>query len=254
MLQSAFYRCALAAHALDWTSKLSLDGEGRFFAAQLHAWNASTDPTDVYYFGDVAALRNSQQLAIAAAGAVAELASAVDGGDPFAPATSIHPRGKQIPGRRLAAAILARRFGLPVPHASPRYASAAAVAPPAGAAIAVSVALAGARGTPAPSLTWVAPSPSSNSSRCPLDLTIPAFMCAGFEVMLADSPFPNGTWVPATATIDAAGTGLVLTVATGDAPAGSRAAATRNGYNAWPIVNVYAADGMLPLLPWSEAM
>ena len=74
-------------------------------------------------------------------------------------------------------------------------------------------------------------------------------MCAAFEIMLDDAPYPNGTWVPAAGALDAAGTGLVLSAA---APRGARAAASRNGWNAWPIVNVYAGD--LPLLPWMEAV
>ena len=250
-LQADFYRCALPAQTRDWLAKFSLAGDGRFFVAQLHAWNASMEPENVYFYGAVASIRDAQARGVAAAGVGVELASAVDGGDPYAPATSIHPRGKQTPGRRLAAAILARRFNVAVPFASPRYARAAAAPPPAGATLALAVALEGARGAPPPLLTYVAPSPASNSSRCPTDLTIPAFMCAGFELMLDDAPFPNGTWVPAAAAIDAARTGLVLSAA---APAGARAAGSRNGWNAWPIVNFYAEDGLLPLLPWSEAV
>ena len=72
-------------------------------------------------------------------------------------------------------------------------------------------------------------------------------MCAAFELMLNDAPYPNGTWIPAAAALDATGSGLVLSAT---APAGEIIAGSRNGWNAWPVVNVY--DGTLPLLPWME--
>ena len=101
-------------------------------------------------------------------------------------------------------------------------------------------------------LVWVPPSPASNSSRCPVDLGVLPLMCAGFELMADDAPFPNGTWVPAAASLDAAGTGLVLTAT---APRqGVAAAGTRNGWNAWPVINVYAAGNGLPLLPWQAPL
>jgi len=219
--------------------------------AQLHAWNASTDPKNVYFYGAIAALRAAQAAGVAASPG-AELATAIDGGDPLAPATSIHPRSKQLPGARLAQAILARRYGLPgVAYAAPRYAGGTASA--AGTALSVHVALdmGGAGGAP-PVLVWRPPIPSSNSSRCPTDLGVLPAMCRGFEIMLGDAAFPNGTWVPAAAALDAAGTGLVLSA---QAPrAGLVAAGTRNGWGAWPVVNVYAVDGNLPVLPWQESL
>jgi hypothetical protein len=76
-------------------------------------------------------------------------------------------------------------------------------------------------------------------------------MCAWFEIMQDDAPFPNGTWVNASAAIDAAGTGLVLSATA--TVAGAKPAATRNGWNAWPVVNVYSEAG-LPLLPWMQPL
>ena len=248
-LQHAFYACMLTALSNDWQRSFQHTGEGRFFVAQLHAWNASTDPSNVYFYGAISGLRAAQAAGVASSpGAV--LATAIDGGDPLAPATSIHPRSKQLPGRRLAQAILSRRYGLPVPYAAPRFASSAASA--AGASLTVRVALATAAGGAPPALAWVPPSPASNSSRCPTDLQVLPLMCAAFEVMVNDAPFPNGTWVPAAGAIDAAGTGLVLTAT---APrAGLVAAGSRNGWGAWPIVNVYTVEGALPVLPWREAV
>jgi hypothetical protein len=249
--QAPYYACLLTALSDDWQRGFQHSGTpGRFFVAQLHAWNASTDPANVYYQGAIAGLRAAQAAGVAASPG-AELATAIDGGDPQAPATSIHPRGKQLPGMRLARAILARRFGVPnVAYAAPRYASASASA--AGAALTVRVALATSAGGGAPALAWRAPTPASNSSRCPTDLGVLPLMCAGFEVMLSDAPFPRGTWVPAAAAVDAAGTGLVLSA---QAPrAGLVAAGSRNGWGAWPVVNVYTVDGELPVLPWQEAL
>lgn len=241
VLQSAWYACGLAAHTRDWLAAFHLRRPGSFHVVQLAAWNASTDPSNVYYMGGVADLRNSQALAVAATPG-AELATAIDGGDPSAPATSIHPRNKQLVGQRVAAAALARHFAVQgVAYAAPRYASATATA--SGTALSVAVALAGAPGAPPPRLVWVPPTPASNSNRCPTDRTIPPSMCAGLEVQLS-----SGAWVPAVASIDAAGTGLLLTAT---APqAGVTAVATRNGHAAWPVVNVYTVDGSLPLLPW----
>ena len=250
MQQAPFYACLLASLSSDWQRGFQHAGSpGRFFVAQLHAWNASTDASNVYYYGAIAGLRAAQAAGVAASPG-AELATAIDGGDPQAPATSIHPRNKQLVGTRLAQAILARRYGVPgVAYAAPRYAGGAASA--AGAALSVRVALADGSGAP-PALAWRPPAPASNSSRCPTDRGVLPVMCAGFEVMVSDAPFPRGTWVPATAALDAEGTGLVLSAR---APrAGLVAAGTRNGWGAWPVVNVYAVDGNLPVLPWQEAL
>ena len=253
VLQPHFYACALAAHAVDWAvAKFGLAGNASFLVAQLHAWNASTDPTNVYYYGSISSLRAAQAAGVAATHGIAALASAVDGGDPDAPATSIHPRGKQTPGARLATAALALRLGRAplVSAAYPVYGGAVA-AVGAGGTLSVHVSLTTSLpGVPPLPLVWTPPSPASNSSRCPVDLGVLPLMCAGFEVMANDAPFPNGTWVPATAALDAAGTGLVLTAA---APQpGLAAAGTRNGWNAWPVVNVYAVENANPLLPWEE--
>lgn len=259
MRQNEYYACMLSANAGEWQRSFQHqedDSTGRFFVAQLHAWNASTDPTNVYYQGAIAGLRVAQAQGVANSPG-AELATAIDGGDPLAPATSIHPRSKQLPGHRLALAILARRYGMAhISYAAPRYAS--AVASASGVALTVRVAVSNntAPGPPPPSagtvvpLVWVPPTPDSNSTRCPIDLGVLPSMCAGFEVMLSDGLFPNGTWIPATGAVDSEGSGLVLT-ATAPRP-GLVVAGTRNGWGAWPVVNVYSRDGNLPLLPWQN--
>lgn len=250
VLQASFYECALAAHIESWLSCAAFcvpPGPARFLVSQLHAWNGSTDASNVYYYGAIASLRNSQARAVAALAPGAALVTAVDGGDPYAPATSIHPRGKQLPSARLAAAALAQRFNAFVDWASPVYGN--AIARTTDAALIVDVSLGSVGDGQAQPLVWRAPDATSNSSRCPTDLTIPEFMCSWFEIMQNDAPFPNGTWVNASATINAAGTGLVLSAAA--TVAGAVPAGTRNGWNAWPVVNIYSASG-LPLLPWQE--
>jgi hypothetical protein len=72
----------------------------------------------------VAALRQAQLAASDALPGMATI-TAADGGDPFGPIGSIHPRAKQLVGRRLAAAALTAVHGRPTPFAGPRYASAA---------------------------------------------------------------------------------------------------------------------------------
>jgi hypothetical protein len=251
VLQSAFYACFLAAHSQDWQRGFQHAGTpGRFFVVQLHPWNASTDPTNVYYYGAIAGMRAAQAAGVAASPGT-ELATAIDSGDPQAPATSIHPRGKQLPGMRLAQAIAAVRYALPgTAYAAPGYGG--GVASSAGLALSVHVTLTTSAGAaaPPPALTWRPPTPASNSSRCPTDLGVLPIMCAGFEIMLSDGAFPNGTWIPAAVEISAQESALTLKAT---APrAGLVAAGTRNGWGAWPVVNVYSADSRLPLLPWQE--
>lgn len=251
--QAPYYACLLSHLAGDFISGFQQNGTGafgagRFFVVQLHAWNASTDPSNVYYYQALAGLRVAQQVGVSSAPG-AELVSAIDGGDPLAPATSIHPRGKQLPGHRLALAIVARRYGAQaVEYAAPRYSTATASAQ--GLALEVSVLVSSSAGSTDMQLVWVPPSPASNSSRCPTDLGVLPIMCAGFEIMLSDGAFPNGTWIPAAVEISAQESALTLKAT---APrAGLVAAGTRNGWGAWPVVNVYSADSRLPLLPWQE--
>ena len=223
---------------------------GRFFVVQLQAWNASMDPANVYYHGAIAGLRVAQQVGVSSTPG-AELVTAIDGGDPQAPATSIHPRGKQLPGHRLALAILAQRYGMQqIEYAAPRYSSATGASAQ-GLALQVSVRVSNSAGSTDVQLVWVPPSPDSNSSRCPTDLGVLPIMCAGFEIMLSDGAFPNGTWVPAAVEI-ASGQGGSLTLKATAPRAGLVAAGTRNGWGAWPVVSVYSASSHLPLLPWQE--
>lgn len=247
VIQNAYYACMLTALSDSWQADFSLrgdgsNGNGRFFVAQLHAWNASVIPGNVDFYGAVAAQRLAQAAGVAASPG-SELATAIDGGDPLAPETSIHPRNKQLPGFRLAQAIVARRYGLNIAYAAPRYASSSAST--SGAQLTVSIVLSGNAG-----LIFKPPTPDSKSTRCPTDLTVPLFMCAAFEIMLDDAPFPNGTWVSAAAVVDAPGTGITLTATA--TTQGQKAAGSRNGWAAWPIVNIYTLDGNLPVLPWIE--
>jgi hypothetical protein len=170
------------------------------------------------------------------------LATAVDAGDPLAPATSLHPRNKQRPGRRAAAAVLALALGVEgVPYLSPRYASssAAPAPPPPGSVSAVVRLEAPPSSFP---LVWEPPSEASNSSRCPVDLGIPAENCGWFALVLDDAPFPNGTVVNATGVVlDGAGGTLTLIAELPASCPSCKVAGTANGWD-------------LPLLPWREPL
>jgi len=78
VLQNAYYACMLTALSNTWQSDFSLQSSdvSTFFVAQLHAWNASTIPGNVYYYGSVAAQRLAQAAGVAASPG-AELATAV---------------------------------------------------------------------------------------------------------------------------------------------------------------------------------
>jgi hypothetical protein len=169
------------------------------FAAivQLAPWASS----NASFNGQVAALRQAQ---LAASDALPHMATitAVDGGDPFGPIGSIHPRAKQLVGRRLAAAALTAVHGRPTPFAGPRYASAV---PGGGAAGALSATVsfaapsAASPGNDGP-LRLISPSPDgpfANSSVCPTGVA--ADLCAGFALRGSDN-----VWYAAVAALGAA--------------------------------------------------
>ena len=172
----------------------------------------------------------------------------VDGGDPLSPIGSVHSRNKQLVGRRVAAALSAALYGappLPTPGgAGPTFAGAALAAAPSGALSAtvrfVAASLAGG------ALLFNPPhaSPWSNSSRCPTETgIIKAADCGWFSIIGSDGLSYN-----ASAAVGADGVTLQLAA---QAPAGTAAAGTEWGWNAWPVVSFYNAAG-LPMVPWRE--
>lgn len=246
--QDGYYLCALPFLV---RSLRSLFNSPSAFAGivQLAPW-ASSNAT---FNGQVAALRQAQLAASDALPGMATI-TAVDGGDPFGPIGSIHPRAKQLVGRRLAAAALTAVYRQPTPFAGPRYASAV---PGGGAAGALSATVSFA--APSPSspgndgpLRLIAPSPDgpfANSSVCPTGVA--ADLCAGFALRGSD-----GVWYAATAALGGSQRTLVLTAAAsagGGVPGGLTATATASGWSLWPITLLYSSAG-LPAWPWNASI
>jgi sialate O-acetylesterase len=243
--EDGYYLCALPFLV---GSLRSLFNSPTAFAAivQLAPWASS----NASFNGQVAALRQAQ---LAASDALPHMATitAVDGGDPFGPIGSIHPRAKQLVGRRLAAAALTAVYGQPTPFAGPRYASAV---PGGGAAGALSATVsfaapsAASPGNDGP-LRLISPSPDgpfANSSVCPTGVA--ADLCAGFALRGSDN-----VWYAAVAALGAAPRTLVLTASAADVPAGLTATATASGWSLWPITLLYSSGG-LPAWPWNASV
>jgi hypothetical protein len=86
-------------------------------------------------------------------------------------------------------------------------------------------------------------SPWSNSSRCPTETNIiKASDCGFFNILGSDGVSYNATDVAVGAD------GVTLELAA-QAPAGTGAAGTEWGWNAWPVVSFYTVAG-LPMVPW----
>jgi hypothetical protein len=230
-IEAPWYACALA-HTLGALRALFRSPLAHVAVVQLHAW-----AHDAAFNNEVAALRDAQ-LRAADALPNASAVTAVDGGDPRAPKTSIHPRGKQLVGRRTGAAALSALYGVPAPFAGPRL---AAWAPGGGSGACATLTFSGGGGG---RLSLVAPSPTgplANSSVCP-DGVAPA-LCAGFSVLGSD-----GVWRSASASVAAAGDALVLQAE--GAPAGVVAAGVASGWAMWPITLLYGSNG-LPAFPFN---
>lgn len=218
------------------------------FAAivQLAPWASSA----ATFNAQVAALRQAQLDACDALPNMAAI-TAVDGGDPYGPIGSIHPRAKQLVGRRLAAATLTAVYGQPTPFAGPRY---AAAVPGGGAAGSLSATVSFAAPSPASPgndgpLLLRAPSPVgpfANSSVCPNGVA--ADLCAGFALRGS-----NGVWYNASAALGASQRTLILTAADAGVPAGLTATATASGWSLWPITLLYSGAG-LPAWPWNATI
>jgi hypothetical protein len=178
----------------------------------------------------------------------ASCAVIVDDGDPLSPIGSVHSRNKQLVGRRVAALLSAALYGappLPTPGGvGPTFASAALSAAPNGALRATvrfePASLAGGALVLNPPHT----SPWSNSSRCPTETgIIKAADCGWFSIIGSDGLSYNAS--------AAVGADWVTLQLAAQAPAGTAAAGTEWGWNAWPVVSFYNAAG-LPMVPWRE--
>lgn len=169
-----------------------------------------------------------------------------DDGDVLSPIGTVHSRNKQLVGRRVAAGLLETLYGVAAPTRSrgPQFAAAALASAPDGtltADVTFEAATLGGRGlvyAPPTATTW------SNSSRCPVELGIVHLQDCDWLSILGD----DGKVYNATATLNADGASLHLVA---QAPAGVRAVGTRNGWNAWPVVNWYNEFGF-PVVPWLQ--
>lgn len=193
---------------------------------QLAPWASSA----ATFNGRVAALRDAQLRAGDAAPNISVI-TAVDGGDPYGPIGSIHPRAKQLVGRRAAAATLSVVYGVAAASAGPRFASAARGG---GAGLSATVAFSGGGGGLA-LITPQATGAYANSSVCPVG--VGAALCAGFQIAGSD-----GVWRDATGALTADGARLVLSAA---APAGVTAVAVASGWSLWPISLLYGSNGVV---------
>ena len=240
--QDAYYACALPflASAL----RTLLDSPlALFVVVQLEAWAKFDAP---YTNNQVATLREVQRALCDSVILNAAAVTAVDGGDPHSPTGSIHPRAKQLVGRRTSAAALTLYYRRPTPFAGPRYESAVAGGGPDGS---LSATVLFAPPTPASPgndgpLQLVVPSadgPYAYSSTCPP--TVSQSECGGFFIRAS-----NGVWYPANAALGPSRS--VILMAFGDVPAGLAADGTASGWALWPITLLYSAAG-LPAFPWN---
>ena len=150
------------------------------------------------------------------------------------PPNQIHYQNKQLPSARLARSLLAVEYGLGAPGAatSPLYVGAAVVAP-AGTdplQVAVDVELSGC-GSGCAAVPFFAPPGLAPGQ------------AVGFAIQVGDA---NRTWLNATSV---AVTALGLRLAADAPAAGLPVLATALGRSTWPVLTVYAANG-LPLVPW----
>lgn len=234
-VQDTYYLCALP-FLVSSLRKLFNSPEMHAGVVQLAPWASSS----ASYNAGVASLRHAQLLAGDAPSVNISVVTAVDDGDPGAPIGSIHPRGKQVVGARLGAALLTALYQRSIPYAGPRYVSGVSGG-------AVGSVLSATLTFSLSSMLVRAPSPTgpyANSSVCPAGVS--SDLCTSFEILASD-----GKWYPATA--DLAGAGKVLLSATG-APLGLSARATACGWSLWPISLLYDGAGHLPAFPWNATL
>lgn len=230
--EAAYYLCALP-HLITALRELFDSPSAHAGIVQLAPWASSS----AAYNAEVAALRDAQLRAGDVLANVSVI-TAIDGGDPYAPIGSIHPRRKQLVGARLAAAALTVAYGRPTPFAGPRYSSAV---PGGGAAGTLSVTVSFVPGPTSEGLYVIPPSGGAfaNSSTCPVGVS--PDLCSGFQIAASD-----GHWYPANATV--IGATLVLTAQ--GAPGGLTPVSTSSAWSLWPITTLYSAAG-LPAWPWN---
>jgi sialate O-acetylesterase len=222
--ESTYYECALPI-LISSLRTIFQSPNAHAGIVQLAPWASS----DASFNAEVASLREAQLVAGDALANISVI-TAVDGGDPFGPIGSIHPRAKQLVGKRLANAILTSVYGISLPFAGPRIISG------------VSSGTNSAILQFSKPLTIISPQPNgqyANSSVCPIG--VPSSLCCAFQ--LQDG---SGTWVNATATLSS-DTSLLISPTSGT---GTKVSAVSSGWCLWPITLVYSSDG-LPMYPFN---
>ena len=239
--QTAYYACAfpvLVEHWRDAFGGPSSRSAIAFGFVHLQAFYKYSvpqhnDTTSVAWF------REAQLAALSLPNVTA--ATAMDLGDPLSPAGSIHIRGKQAAGARLAAGLLALRYGVAhSPHVSPRATGTTCSAVPGGGLRAV-VALDASAVAAAGGLRLL------DGLTCPTTLGVNATECSWFGLLGSD-----GLWRNATATL-APGGGASVTL-TAAARAGVTPAASGYAWSIYPVASLATNHGPggwpLPVLPW----
>lgn len=224
--QTAYYACQLPALITSWRSHFG--GEAAWWGVvQLQAFSHYAAHNDTY---DVAWFRGAQEAALALPNV--SLATAIDLGDPLSPYSNIHIRDKQLAGARLAAGALARVFGLPLPHVSPRAATASCSA----SAMTLRVTVTFDAAAAAAGGVELRAAPACPTPAVPLDT------CSKFGILGSDSK-----WYDADAALAGDALGVVLTAT---APAGVTPVAHGYAWSSYPLPQLFTRDGALPVLPW----
>jgi len=211
--QPNYYACGFPAMIADWREK----------------WGGTTSKTFPFYYvqlapwlnGDV----NSEPLTrlsqlFANALPLVGFATAADLGDPLSPYGSIHPRGKQEIGKRLALAARGISYGQTVAYLGPMATSFTAVS-------GTSVRVDFDPNTLGGGLTTVPVS---------CDPNVPAAQCSEYELGTAQG------WVKATGAIS--GNSVIVTANVGSAITG-----VRYGHNNYPLMSLQNKAG-LPAIPF----
>lgn len=180
--------------------------------------------------------------------------SAVDAGDAggnnWRPG-SVHPREKQLVGRRTAAAALRVRYRRPAaPFSGPRYTSARSGGGLSPATLSATVFFSSASEDSDSSPLTLRPGPAL---RCPEVKDAPKSDCAGCFVR-----DQYGRWYAAEASLTQDGHALVLAVTSGSVTSAAegvplQASATACGWGTWPLVPVASRQG-IPAFPWNETV
>jgi len=224
--QPLTYGCMEKAMISDWRKKFGQQFEFPFFFVQLAPVNSSSAQQN---WPDT----RQQQLAGLELPAVG-FATAVDLGDPFSPAGSIHPRYKQAVGDRLSRSMRNIAYGQNINWQGPTLKS-LAIAPGANFSIVVEFDIYESSGL-------VQGNAPIGYVGCPSNGT---GVCTGWEIQLSDTK-----WYPSTdsAVVDTRHVQVNFNV-----PEGLNATTLSYAYSVWPLCTLFNTEG-LPAIPFSTKL